>query len=130
MRLWPTMSRVFSSGGPSREIVNALKEDVIIEKFAPPVIALGLGPQAKPDLLQVLKSHLKAWTGQDWQLELVQAKAGEELGPSLGQQERQAAEQQMQSARQSAEVKRIQEIFPGAQLQRVIAPTKSAVNTA
>jgi DNA polymerase-3 subunit gamma/tau len=58
-----------------------LRNDVHLISFKPGEMALYLSPDAPKDLTQRLKSHLKEWTGIEWQI-IVQERS-ENTSPSL-----------------------------------------------
>ena len=96
----------------------ALERDVRLVRFERGSIEFSLAPGASPQIAQTLMRRLQEWTGIRWMV-VVSREAG---APSLKEQADAKAQETMTGVRALPLVRKVLELFPGAEIVAIRAP--------
>ena len=104
------------------QLVQALEQDVRVDRFEPGRIAISLVEGANPALAQTLAKRLQDWTGERWMVALVHGASA----PTLREAEAKRDTERVSGAAAHPLVRKVLERFQGARIVEVRAPEVSA----
>ncbi len=106
------------------KLVQALEQDVRLDRFEQGSIAFSLAEGASPELAQALARRLQEWTGERWMVALTQGSTAPTLRESA---EARSAERATDAAAHPV-VRKVLEHFKGARIVDVRTPDIAAVS--
>jgi DNA polymerase-3 subunit gamma/tau len=100
------------------QLVQALEQDVRLDRFEPGQIAMSVANGASPALAQMLSKRLQEWTGDRWMVALVQGATA----PTLRDRASKREAERTNGAAEHPLVRKVLERFKGARIVEVRAP--------
>ncbi len=109
---------LFEAKRKARE-TSDLRRKVALVDMQPGQLRLVAKADIARDFPRTLASYLEDWTGQSWQVDVIQPAPGQDLPLSLAEQEQARDEQDRQTALAHPDVQRVMATFPNATLSEV-----------
>jgi DNA polymerase-3 subunit gamma/tau len=108
------------------QLVQALEQDVRLDRFEPGRIAMSVINGVSPALAQTLSRRLQEWTGDRWMVALVQGASA----PTLRERASTREAERTNGAAEHPLVRKVLERFKGARIVEVRAPEAAAPTAA